>query len=128
MPAAKVTAVASGFGGLLWNERPHRKAELLGITVDNEYTVPETIQLYDGFATTSGIFMSGGAAQASEDLGVTNVLSGKVRLQMTVPAGETQKLGKEDLAGTEFIGKATVIGSADSANCIVIVQYGFKKE
>jgi hypothetical protein len=128
MPAVQVTAISSGFGGLLWNERPHRKAELLGVTVDNGHTLAETIQVYDGFATTSGIFMSGGAAQASEDLGVAHVLSGKMRLQMTVPAGETQKLGKEDLAGTEFIGKATVIGSADSANCIVIVQYGFKKE
>jgi hypothetical protein len=127
MASKKVTAVASGFGGLLWNERAHHKAELTGLTIDNQYTAPQKIQLYDGFTTTSGYFMSGGAAQSMEDLGVTNVLSGKIRLQMSVPAGETQKLGEEDLAGTEFLGKATVIASADSSDCVVIAQYRYLK-
>lgn len=127
MATQKVTAVASGFGGLLWNERTHHKAELTGLTIDNQYTAPQTIKLYDGFATTSGYFMSGAAAQNMEDLGKTNVLSGKIRLQMTVPAGETQKLGKEDLAGADFLGKASVIATADSSDCVVIAQYHFLK-
>jgi hypothetical protein len=125
MSTKQVTANTAG--ALLWNERTHHKAELLGLTIDNQYTAPQKIQLYDGFTTTSGYFMSGAAAQGMEDLGSTNVLSGKIRLQVTVPAGETQKLGKEDLAGTEFLGKATVVASAISSDCVVIAQYNFKK-
>jgi hypothetical protein len=127
MPTKQVTAYISGFAGLLFNERSHHKVELLGVTVDNQHTAPETIKLYDCFSTTSGYFMSGGATRTMENLGSTNVLSGKVRLQMTVPAGETQKLGREDLAGTEFVGRGAAIASAETSDCVIVVQYGFKK-
>lgn len=127
MSTAQTFAYTSGFAGLLWNERKHHKAELIGLTIDNKYTATETIKLYDGFTTTASVFMSGGASQASEDLGTTHVLSGKVRLQITVPAGETLKLGKEDLAGTEFLGKATAIASAETSDVVIIAQYQFKR-
>jgi len=127
MPSAQVTAKTSGFAALLWNKRTHHKAELLGITIDNKYTSPETIKLYDCFTTDAATFMSGGASQASENLGTTHVLSGKIRLQLTVPAGETQKLGREDCAGIEFLGKAAAIASAETSDVIIICQYEFKK-
>ena len=120
---AQTQAYASGFGGLLWNENVHKKAELKGLTIDNKYTAPQTIVLYDGFLTTASIVGATGAVQAAEDLGVSNALSGKIRLQLTVPAQEFVKLGEHECKAIEFLGKAYVIASADSANCIVIAQY-----
>lgn len=123
MPTVQVQAYTSGYAGLLWNANKHKKGELLGLTIDNKHSVPETIQLFDGFTTDASKIGSTGATQAAEDLGTTNVLSGKIRLQITVPAGETQKLGKEDLVETTFLGKATAIASAESSDVIIIAQY-----
>jgi hypothetical protein len=127
MPSKRVTAYTSGFAGLLFNERTHHKVELTGITVDNRHTTQETIKFYDCFTTTSGHFMSGGAAQGSENLGTTNVLSGIVRQEFTVPTGETLIRGTEDLKGTVFLGRGAAIASAETSDCVIVCQYEHKK-
>ena len=124
MPAKDITANTSG--AALWNEELHKGAELLGVTIDNKHTEPETLQLMDCFATDASKLGSTGADQAAEYLGVSGCASGRLRLQMTVPAGETQKLGEEDCKGIEFIGSAYGIGSVTNTNCVIICQYRFK--
>jgi hypothetical protein len=123
MPTSQTQAYTSGHAGVLWNAHKHKKAQLLGITVDNKHTAPVTIKLYDCFTTDESKTGSTGATQAAEDLGTTNVLSGKIRLPITVPAGETVKLGEQDCKGVEFLGKVTAIASAESADCIIVAQY-----
>ena len=123
MPAKQVQAYTSGHTGLLWNAHEHKKGILLGLTIDNQHSAEEKIKLYDCFTTDASKTGSTGATQAAENLGTTHVLSGKIALQMTVPAGDTQKLGKEDCAGIEFLGKVTVIASAETSDCVVIAQY-----
>lgn len=125
MATKQVQAYTSGHAGLLWNESEHKKAELLGLTVDNQHTTEEKIKLYDCF-TTDASTTQAGVTQAAEDLGTTNVLSGKIRLQLTVPTGETHKLGKEECAGIEFLGKVTAIASAETSDCIIIAQYALR--
>ncbi len=126
MATARTTAYTSGHVGLLWNEHPHMKADLLGLTVDNQHTAPATVKLYDCFTVSSGKAGATGTPMAEEDLGTTNVLSGKVRLQVTVPSGETVKLGGEDCQGTEFLGKVTAIADVETSDCVVIAQYRLK--
>jgi len=121
MPAIQQDACTSG--RLLWQEQKHKKAELLGLTVDNQSDSPETVKLYDCFTAISGVFASGGAAQAQEDLGTTDVLSGKIRLQLTVPVGETVKLGEPDCKGIEFLGKVYVVAGVTETGCIICAQY-----
>lgn len=123
MPAIQVQAYTSGHSGKLWSAHEHKKGELLGLTIDNQHTAEEKIQLYDCFTTDASNTGSTGATQAAENLGTTDVLSGKIRLQMTVPAGETQKLGREDCKGIDFLGKATAIASVETSDCVVIAQY-----
>lgn len=126
MPTARTIAYISGHAGLLWNQHVHKKAELEGLTIDNQHIAEETIKLYDCFTATSGKAGATGTAMSQEDLGTTNVLSGKVRLQMTVPAAETVKLGQEDCKGIEFLGKVSVIASVETSDCVVIAQYHLK--
>jgi hypothetical protein len=125
MPTKQVQAYTSGHAGLLWNEHEHKKAELLGLTIDNQHTAEEKIKLYDCF-TTDASTTAAGVTQASEDLGTTHVLSGKIRLQLTVPTGESVKLGEQDCKGIEFLGKVTAIASAETSDCIIIAQYKLK--
>jgi len=125
MPTKKVQAYpsTSGYPGLLWNVHEHKKAELLGLTVDNQHSAAETVQIYDGFDTDASKAAATGATQAAEYLKLSGVTSGLVRLQVTVPAGETVKLGQEDLKGIEFLGRATAVASALSSDCVIIAQY-----
>lgn len=125
MPTKKVQAYpyTSGYAGLLWNEQVHKKAELLGLTVDNQHNAAETVLLYDGFDTDASKAAATGATQAAEYLKLSGVTSGLIRLQVTVPAGETVKLGEEDLRGIEFLGRASAVASALSSDCIIIAQY-----
>lgn len=125
MPTKQVQAYTSGHTGLLWNESEHKKAILLGLTIDNQHTVKETIKLFDCF-TTDASKTQAGATQAAENLGTTDVLSGKVRLQLTIPAAESVKLGQEDCKGIDFLGKVTAIASAETSDCVVIAQYELK--
>lgn len=124
MPTIQKTAVS---GVALWNEQRHKKAELLGLTIDNQSDANITAKLYDCFTAVSGIFASGGAAQAHEIFGATsgiaNCLSGKIRLPMTVPAGETHKLGESDCKGIEFLGSAYLVCNATETGCIIVAQY-----
>ena len=120
MPAIQTTANTAG--SALWNEAKHKKAELLGLTVDNKGTAPNTIKLYDCFIAVSGKWASGGAARNQEDFS-TNVLSGKVRAQLTVPAGETHKLSEDDTKETNFLGKVYAVAGVTDANCVIIAQY-----
>jgi hypothetical protein len=121
MPAIKQDAYTSG--RLLWTEAKHKKATLTGLTVDNQGVSPETISLYDCFTAISGVWASGGAAQAQEDLGTTDVLSGKIRKQLTVPAGETAHLGDTDLKDLQFLGSVYVVASVTDTGCIITAQY-----
>lgn len=130
MPAVRteaLAAVSGGIGsGILWNAHKHKRAELLGLTVDNRYTAPQTIKLYDGFVTDASKTGAAGATQAAEHLGCSNVQSGFIRLELTVPTGETQKLGKEDCEGIEFLGRANAIADVTTSDCVIIAQYKLK--
>ena len=114
--------ITSGYAGLLFNAHEHKKAELLGLTVDNQSLANQTVKLYDGFDVDASL-TSGGSVQAAEYLKLSGVGSGLIRLQLTAPAGETQKLGKEDLAGIEFLGRATAVASTLTSDCVIIAQY-----
>ncbi|GAI45830.1 unnamed protein product [marine sediment metagenome] len=133
MPTARTEAVAGGAAvsggigsGKLWSAHKHKRAELLGLTIDNRYTAPQTIKLYDGFATDTSKIGSTGDTQTAEFRGTSNVLSGLIRLEMTVPAGETQKLGEEDCKGIEFLGRANAIADVITSDCVIIAQYKLK--
>lgn len=129
MPTAKQTANASGLiasGARLWNEEIHKRAELLGLTIDNQSTVQQTVKLFDCFATDASKTGAADATQAAEYLGVSGILSGLLRLQITAPVGETQKLGQEDLAGVEFLGQALGLASTHTSDCVIIAQYRHK--
>ncbi|MBA7682512.1 hypothetical protein ES703_90862 [subsurface metagenome] len=131
MPTARTEAFAAYSGGgigsgLLWNAHKHKRAELLGLTIDNQDTAPQTIKLYDGFVTDASKTGAAGATQAAELLGTSSVLSGLIRLELTVPAGESQKVGKEDCEGIEFLGRANAIAETTTSDCIIIAQYKLK--
>jgi len=126
MPSIKVQAYASGFAGLLWNDNAVRKAELVGLDIENLGVNQQTVILYDGFKTTSGKTISGGTAVAQVDLGVTNVLSGINRFQRTIPAGQSENLGEPDLKEVIFIGQATALCSVDDSSVAIIARYRFK--
>jgi hypothetical protein len=126
MPSKQVQAYTSGHTGALWNAHEHKKGVLGGLTIDNKHTVQETVKLYDCFTTDASKTGSTGATQAAENFGTTNVLSGKVRLQVTVPAGEAQNLGENELKDIEFLGKATAIASVESSQCVIVAQYRLK--
>jgi len=121
MATKKVTASTSG--AALWNTHEHKRADLLGLTIDNKYSAAETVKLHDCFATDASKVDSTGATQAVEYLGVSGCASGLIRLQLTVPAGESVKLGEEDCRGVEFLGKAYAVSSATTSDCVVIAQY-----
>jgi len=96
------------------------------LTIDNQDTAPQTIKLYDGFVTDASKTGAAGATQAAELLGTSSVLSGLIRLELTVPAGESQKVGKEDCEGIEFLGRANAIAETTTSDCIIIAQYKLK--
>lgn len=125
MPTKQVQAypVTSGYAGLLWNAHEHKKAELLGLTVDNRSAEEQAVKIYDGFDVNASKTGAADAAQAAEYLMLSGVGSGLIRLQLTVPAGETQKLGKEDCEGIEFLGRATAVASTLTSDCVIIAQY-----
>jgi len=130
MPTARTVAlpgVSGGIGsGILWNAHKHKRAELLGLIIDNQYSAEEKVQLYDGFVTDASKTGAAGAAQAAEHLGTSNVQSGLIRFEITVPAGESVKLGKEDCEGIEFLGRANAIAGVNTSDCVIIVQYKHK--
>ncbi|MBA7592588.1 hypothetical protein ES708_34776 [subsurface metagenome] len=129
MPTKQVQAyaAASGIGsGALWNAHEHKRAELLGLTIDNQHTVAETIKLYDGFTTDASKTAATLTTQAAENLGTANLQSGKIRLQLTVPAGESVNLGEPDCKGIEFLGRASVVATTTTSDCVVIAQYKLK--
>lgn len=127
MPTKQVQAypITSGYAGLLWNAHEHKKVELLGLTVDNQSTAEQRVKLYDGFNTDASK-TAAGVTQAAEYLMLSGVGSGLIRLQVTVPAGETAKLGKEDLAGIEFLGRGTAVASTLTSDAVIIAQYRLK--
>jgi len=130
MPTARTVAlpaVSGGIGsGILWNAHKHKRAELLGLTIDNQYSAEEKIQLHDGFVTDASKTGAAGATQAAEFLGTSNVQSGFIRFEITVPAGESVKVGKEDCEGIEFLGRANAIAGVTTSDCIILVQYKHK--
>lgn len=134
MPTARTTApdisLVSGFAGigsgLLFNAHRHKRAELLGLTIDNQSVDDQTVKLYDGFATDASRTGAAGTAQPAEYLGASNVLSGLIRLQLTVPTGESIKLGEPDCKGIEFLGRANAMASTHTSDCVIIAQYKHK--
>jgi len=120
MPAIKVTANTSGLA--LWNAHEHKRGVLLGLRVDNPSINDEKIELIDGFKTDASKTNAAGAAQAIEDF-LTDVASGKIRLQMTVPAGDFVSLGKDDLREVTFLGKSYVRGDTTTSDCVVTAMY-----
>lgn len=128
MPTKQVQAYpsTSGYPGLLFNAHEHKGAELLGLTVDNQSTYNQTVKLHDGFNTDASKTGAAGATQAAEYLKLSGVGSGLIRLQLTVPAGESVKLGKEDCEGIEFLGRATAVASTLTSDCVIIAQYKLK--
>lgn len=128
MPTKQVQAypTTSGYAGLLWNAHKHKKAELLGLTIDNQSITDQTVKLYDGFDTDASKTGAAGAVQAAEYLKLSGVGSGLIRLQVTVPAGDTQKLSEEDCKGIEFLGRAAAVASTLTSDCVIIAQYQLK--
>ncbi|MBA7671407.1 hypothetical protein ES703_79565 [subsurface metagenome] len=133
MPTARTQALATLSGvagyigsGKLWNAHEHKRAELLGLTIDNQNTVAQKVKLYDGFVTDASKTGAAGDTEAAEFKGTSNVQSGLIRLELTVPAGETHKLGKEDCEGIEFLGRANAIADTTTSDCIIIAQYKLK--
>lgn len=120
MPSVQTDAYTSG--RLLWNEHEHKKGILEGLKIDNQSIYDQTIKLYDCFTTDASKTNAAGATQAAEDF-ETHVLSGKIRLQTTVPTGELVSLGQEDLKEVTFLGKAYVVAGTTTADCIVVAQY-----
>lgn len=125
MPVAKQDAYTSG--RLLFElvSGGPKRAILEGLKIDNQSIYDQKIELYDCFTTDGSRTAAAGATQAGEDF-ATNVLSGKVRLQITVPIGEFVSLPKEDLRGIEFLGKAYAVASTTISDCVVIAQYRLK--
>lgn len=130
MPTARTEALAAVSGGIgsgkLWSAHEHKRAELLGLTIDNQYSAKQKIKLIDSFATDASKTGAAGATQAAEFRGTSNILSGLIRLELTVPPGETQKLGKEDCEGIEFLGRANAIADTTTSDCVIIAQYKLK--
>ena len=130
MPTARTqafAAISGGIGsGILWKAHEHKRAELLGLTIDNQYEAAQKVKLYDGFATDASKTGATGTTQDAESKGALSVASGLIRLELTVPAGESQKLGKEDCEGIEFLGRANAIADTTSSDCIIIAQYKLK--
>lgn len=100
----------------LWAANEHKKGQLLGLKVDNQYSAAEKIQLLDDFTTDSG-YTSGGSAYAAATVSNLN------RLQVTVPAGDCISLGEEECKGIEFLGRAVALGSTLASGCRITAQY-----
>jgi len=100
----------------LWAAHEHKKGQLLGLKVDNQYSAAEKIQLLDDFTTDSG-YTSGGSAYASA------VVSNFTRMQVPGPAGDCISLGEEECKGIEFLGRALALGSAIASGCVITAQY-----
>jgi len=128
MPTKQVQAypIASGYLGVLFNAHKHKRAELLGLTIDNQSIEDQTVKLYDGFDTDASKTAAAGATQAAEYLKLSGIGSGLIRLQLTVPAGETVKPSKEECEGIEFLGRATAVASTLTSDCVIIAQYRLK--
>lgn len=120
MPAVRQDAYTSG--RLLFNSNLHRRTQLVGLSVDNQGVVDQKIELYDGFTTTASKTNAAGATQAAEDF-TTDVLSGKRRLQITVPVGQFVSLEERALKEVTFLGKAWVVASTTTSDCVVVAQY-----
>lgn len=123
MPTVQQTANTSGLS--LWTEALHRKVQLVGLQIDNRSLYNEMIQVYDCFLTTSGRLVSGGAAGSQEDFD-TYTASGKIKLQVSVPAGEVMSLGEEDLKEAEFLGDGRVVGDTTTSDCVIVARYRHK--
>jgi len=122
MPAIRATANASG--AVLWTPTSgsHWTAKLDGLKVDNQSPNVEKIELLDCFTTDPSKTNAAGATQVAEDFN-TQIFSGKIRLQMTVPPAEFVSLGKEDLRGYDFLGTVYVRGDSTTSDCVIVAQY-----
>lgn len=121
MPTARQTANTSGL--VLFNGHLHKVGVVTGLKINNQSTYDELLRFMDCFATDAAKTMAADAAQASEDFGAVNPLSGKVRMEITVPAGEFQSFAKEDLQDMKFFGDCAVIAGTATSDCVVVAQY-----
>lgn len=107
MPSIKVDFGTTS-APLLWNVHEHKRGKLESITIDNQSLsgTPVGLRLLDCFATDVSKTGSTGATQAAEYLGVSGVLSGRVRFQQHVTSGQVVTLKEEELKGMDFLGVA----------------------
>lgn len=121
-PAIKVTANTSG--ALLWGitSGSALKSILQGLKIDNKSPNDLTVDLLDCFTTDSSKTNAAGAAQGAEDF-ATIVASGKVRFQATIPPGEFQSFGKEDLVEVTFLGKAYARTNSTTSDAVIVASY-----
>jgi hypothetical protein len=121
MPSARQTANTSGL--VLVNPHKHKIVALEGLKVNNQSNNDILLKLVDQFTSDASKTMAADAVQAAEAQGTGHPLSGKVRLEMTVPTGEFQSLGKDDVMGIRFLGGCAVIADAATSDCVVVAQY-----
>lgn len=121
MATKKQTGNTSGL--VLWNPHKHKVGVLDSLKIDNQHDANLLIQLVDQFTTDASKTMAADATQAAEALGTGHPLSGLVRFQTTIPAGEFDSFGKDDLGSMKFLGGCAVVSSEETSDCVVIAQY-----
>ena len=95
----------------LWDTPKHHKGVLTGLKIDNQSSADRTIVITDVFTPDA----SEGQASPSEQT-IT-------RLQVTVGAGLTANIPKEELEDCKFLGVAKAAGDATEATCVIIAIY-----
>jgi len=113
-----VSAVDTGVD--MWAENEHKKGILLGLKVDNQYSSDQKIQLMDNIVTDSGYTSGGSAYSAATYSGYGDAIK---KFQITVPAGDSVSLGKEDCKGIEFLGRAMAVATTSHGNTVITAQY-----
>jgi hypothetical protein len=121
MPSARQTANTSGL--VLVNPHKHKVVMLEGVKVNNQSNSDLLLKFVDQFTSDASKTMAAEAVQAAEALGTGHPLSGKVRLEMTVPSAEFLSLGECDVKGIRFLGGCAVIADTQTSDCVVVAQY-----
>lgn len=121
MTTRRQTGNTSGL--TLFNAHKHKVGVLDGLKIDNRYDKNVLVKIYDQFTTDASKTMAADAATAAEVLGTGHPLSGKVRFEGTIPAGEFDSFDKGDLEGMKFLGGCAVVTNYETSECVVIAQY-----
>jgi len=98
----------------LFNTPEHSKGKLTSLEVDNQGAAARTVRLQDVFTPDASAGVSSPTEQTVE------------RKQVTVGAGLTASVPKEELEDLEFLGSCRAIASAIDASCVIIAGYHFE--